>query len=118
MKSSTIAIIDSGISPAVEFYKNVKQEFCVIESNETIEIIEIQAIDSFGHGTAVASIIYQQNPDVSFIVFKICNDVFEVTSQKLIDTLKFIEANVKVDIINISAGLTYYRRLLRIEKHL
>lgn len=61
----------------------------------------------FGHGTAIANIIHSIEKRLKIINFKICNFDNEVTSQGLTAALTYIYENLDVDIVNISAGVTY-----------
>lgn len=102
----TIVVLDTGISnkftniifDGYEMTKTNGEEFIVSNSI---------GIDLHGHGTAVANIIHSVESCLRIISFKICNYDNEVDSIAITKALTYIHDYLKVDIINISAGVTY-----------
>lgn len=107
MRNAIVAVIDSGISPLSP------ASSCVIDSYELYQdefgwkIRKAILEDFVGHGTAVSHIIWDTNKNVDMIIFRICNNELNVDESGLVKVLEFIYASMDVDIINISAGLTY-----------
>lgn len=104
-KISKIVVIDSGVCCDAISVKDLYE----IEKNEGIyRIVKTdQMTDGIGHGTAVCDIIYQYNKEIELSMFKISYDLFEIGEDELIFILEYIRDNLDIDIINISAGITY-----------
>lgn len=107
MRNAVIAVIDSGMLPQSYASSCVIGSFALSKNETEWEILESPMKDYIGHGTAVSNIIWNINPNVNIVVFRICNDVLNVDEFGLVKVLEFIYANIDVDIINISAGVTY-----------
>ncbi|MED4955055.1 S8 family serine peptidase [Paenibacillus sp. FSL R5-0527] len=107
MNKVRVAIIDSGISKKSECIENVSESYMLNKSDEIYSIIKCEPIDYIGHGTAVAHIIYKTNINVELVCIRICDYTMEVDEEGLIFVLEYIYKNVDIDIINISAGITY-----------
>lgn len=113
MHQVKVAVIDSGISQHSRAYNSIKQQYCLKKVKDDFEIIENITEDTDGHGTAISDIIFQQNPDIELLFFKLCQET-DVECEQLCLILEYILEHVDVDIINISAGVTYidyYQRL-------
>lgn len=108
MKSTIVAIIDTGISRTSECQKNIIQSFILKNEEGSFPTVIVgDPIDYIGHGTAVATIIYNTNPNIDIICFRICDDIMSVDESGLISVLEYIYDNIEVDIINISLGAIY-----------
>ncbi|NQX44400.1 DUF1611 domain-containing protein [Paenibacillus tritici] len=107
MKNVRIAIIDSGISGKSEFINNVSESYILSQDDGNFTILLGEATDYIGHGTAVAHIIHKINSQTEFVCFRICNDVLDIDEKGLLYVLEYIYDNIGVDVINISAGITY-----------
>lgn len=114
----TIAIVDSGISPLCISHKNITHTYKLIKKADSYMIQESQSEDVLGHGTAVADIIYRINSEVEFLSLNIYNEEIELDEDALLCALEFLaQSEIHIDIINISAGVTYitcYYRLKNI----
>lgn len=107
VKMTKIAIIDSGISPYSSAMPTVENRFSIVQKGEVYEIEESEAEDNVGHGTAITDIIYQQNQAIQLSIFKITTEAEEIQCEHLCMVLEYILENLTVDLINISAGVTY-----------
>lgn len=107
MKNVKVAVIDSGISNHSSGYTAVSEFYSLIHTNQNYEIIKSKASDEEGHGTAISDIIYQQNPNIQFYIFQLKTDNGAVEYSQLCTVLDFILDRLDVDLINISAGITY-----------
>lgn len=119
-KNTKIAIIDSGILKQEKFANRVLASYVLDVDSETI-LLEETDQDYVGHGTAVADIIYETNPSIDFISFRVCAHEMEVDEKGLICILKYIYDCIDVNLVNISAGITYsyhYNELREICKRL
>ena len=105
-----VAVIDTGFSPEA-----IPDE-CVLEGKNYL-YPESSTVDTYGHGTAVASIILQYAPDVKLIplvsnaydgrhIEQVDNDTL---AQMIVDAVDVYKA----DIINISAGLILDKEAVR-----
>lgn len=106
----TIAVIDTGFSPAA-----IPQESIVPGKNYLDETLSTD--DTYGHGTAIASVILAHNPDVLLVplvsnayedgkIIQVDNDVL---AQMIVDAVDVYRA----DIVNISAGLILDKESIR-----
>lgn len=106
MKDVKIAILDTGISKQMsEIVSSFFELYKDFDGNYKIENQE--AYDYLGHGTAITSIIHSLEPKLNLISFKLCNSGNEISANELVYVLEYIYKNIEVDIINISAGVTY-----------
>lgn len=103
-----IGIIDSGIE---QYSKNIDKvcDFFVLDKNAQSEYLMLRTdpFDAYGHGTAVADIIIDVNPDVELYCFCLSEEKCKIDEQALIYVLNYIYHNIDLDIINISLGYTY-----------
>ncbi|GHU39831.1 hypothetical protein FACS1894193_00970 [Bacilli bacterium] len=109
-----IAIIDSGIGKKIDTNSNVKEAYRLEKKGSQCFLISEESIDLLGHGTAISEIIVSENPEVELISIRIYEKFLEVDEESLFFVLEYINNNIEVDIINISAGITYlsnYERL-------
>ena len=107
MDNIRIAIIDSGISPLSEVSNNIIDSYVLQWVNSKYQITKEPYEDYIGHGTAVANIIWRINKNIDIICFRICKEELNIDESGLLDVLNYIYEKVDVDIINISAGITY-----------
>lgn len=109
MNTIRVAVIDSGIKPSLinESIDNLITFRC---SNNDITISHGEALDLYGHGTAVASIIMKSKTPVSLNILKIF-DQYLTEPCLLIHALKYIRDHLDVHIVHMSLGLTVYEDL-------
>lgn len=108
MKKISIVVIDSGVSKNSRYLKNIKMTLALKQGNDgENSIIEESPKDFIGHGTAVIDIICSENPDVNIISVRICENEIQIGENELAYVLQYIYENLEVDLINISAGITY-----------
>lgn len=108
MNNVKVAIIDSGISPQSICCKNVESFYKVRKKGDSYVLSEEPCEDLLGHGTAIAEIIYNINPQVQFLVISIYEEEQIIEEEALIKSLEFLLLSQKqIDIINISAGIIY-----------
>lgn len=106
----TIVVLDTGISD--KFTDIIYDGYEMTRTNgEEFIVTNSIGIDLHGHGTAVANIIHSVESRLRIISFKICNYDNEVDSTAITEALAYIHDYLKVDIINISAGVTYINDL-------
>lgn len=102
-----IALIDSGINPTIRCAKAVVSSYALNKSNMLWEINPTSLADFYGHGSAVASIIFSENSNIEIINFQLATDSINIDEEGLLFTLRYISENINVDLINISCGITY-----------
>lgn len=107
MRNAIVAVIDSGISPLSPVSSCVIDSYALYQEKTEWKICKSPLEDCVGHGTAVSHIIWDTNKNIDIIMFRIYNNELNVDESGLVSVLEFIYANIKVDIINISAGITY-----------
>lgn len=115
MHISKIAMIDSGISQYSRGYNSTVKQYCIKETEGETRIENDTFHDENGHGTVISDIIYQQDPNIELYIFKIVSEQNDVNCKQLCMVLEYILHNVDVDIINISAGVTYVDYYNRME---
>ncbi len=121
MNKVKVAVVDTGIIPTSNAAKCVTKSYALDKSEGVTQVIKSTLIDLIGHGTAVSQIIYETNPNVEIFSFRICDDNMYVEDTDLIYVLEYIRDNIEVDIINISAGITFlykYKELHKVCKEL
>lgn len=102
-----IALIDSGINPTIRCAKAVVSSYVLSKSDKSWRINPASLEDSYGHGSAVASIIFSENSNIEIVNFQLATDSSNIDEEGLFFTLHYIYENVSVDLINISCGITY-----------
>ena len=113
MKKVRVLVIDSGIQADV---CNIVESYALECINGNYNIIKTSCTDYVGHGTAVANIILSTNPDIEIISIRICDNELEIDESGLIAVLQYVYQYINVDIINISAGITYIEEFKDLEK--
>lgn len=114
-KKNRIVVIDSGIS---KLWRNYK---CVISNytfdKDTMTLVLEEAKDFIGHGTAVADVMYQYNSNIEIISVRLCGEEEEANEEELLEILSYFSFNnLDIDIINISAGITYIQNYKKMER--
>ncbi len=107
MEKVKIAVIDTGIYGECPCAHVISKSYALCKLDDLFSIKLERPTDFVGHGTAVANIIYKQNPNIDIISFRICGEDMTIDEDGLLFVLKYIYYNIDVDLINISAGLTY-----------
>lgn len=107
MRNVTIVVIDSGISPLSPVSRCVVDSYALYKDEFGWKVHKAPLEDYIGHGTAVSRIIWDINKNIDIIIFRICSDELNIDEFGLVKVLEFVYANMEVDIINISAGITY-----------
>lgn len=107
MTNTRIAIIDSGFSENSEYIHKLSESYVLSKENEELTIMQGSPVDYIGHGTAIGHIICTTNKDVEIVCFRICDSTMDVDEEGLLYVLEYINDNITVDMINISAGVTY-----------
>lgn len=114
-KKNRIVVIDSGIS---KLWRNYK---CVISNytfdKDTMTLVLEEAKDFIGHGTAVADVMYQYNSNIEIISVRLCGEEEEANEEELLEILSYFSFNnLDIDIINISAGISYIQNYKKMER--
>ncbi len=101
-----IAVIDSGISQ--QYFNIPIINFKLVEKKDgNFNFTQKDGDDCAGHGNAVTKLILDYTSKVIIYNFKIFDTNHEITCKRLIYTLQYIYQYLNIDIINISAGVTY-----------
>ena len=116
MSNIRIAIIDSGISEKSECYNHIIESYVVDYTDNIYSMQKCKPVYYIGHGTAVAHILFNKNTEIDIICIRICETNMVINEDGLIFILKYIYDNLNVDIINISAGITYLNNYHEFEK--
>lgn len=113
-----VAIIDSGVYLDHPTLKNAKINGFALNYDEKTETICFSNFydDVIGHGTAVASIIYNIAPEAEITVIKVLDDELSISPVHLQKVLEYISENCSFDIINMSFGIVEYEEIGRIEE--
>lgn len=110
-----IVIVDTGIDLSCPIFENAKHRikgisisrnedmsFCI----ETTTRNRLCINDEVGHGTAIAGIILNHNPDAELFIVKIFTpETLNTDEQLLVFALEYILENVTFNILNLSLGL-------------
>lgn len=96
-----ILVIDSGINSAHPVFKDSILLTTGFEKQLELEHV----MDSTGHGTAVASLIAKDHPDITMCILKLFDELYECEIDRLISALSYIAKNNIYDIINMSFGI-------------
>lgn len=107
MGNARVAVIDTGLSPLSPVSSCVIDSYALYQGKFGWEIRKALLGDSVGHGTAVSYILWDTNKNIDITIFRICNNELNVDESGLVAVLEFIYKNIEIDIINISAGVTY-----------
>lgn len=107
MRKPIVAVIDSGIFSLSDVRSCVIDSYALYQKKSKWIISKTPIEDFVGHGTAVTNIIWNTNKNINIIIFRICDSELNVDESGIVKILEFIDENMTVDIINISAGVTY-----------
>lgn len=107
MRNARVAVIDTGLSPLSPVSSCVIDSYALYQGTSGWEIHKTLIEDFVGHGTAVSYILWNTNKNIDITIFRICNNELNVDESGLVKVLEFIYKNIEIDIINISAGVTY-----------
>lgn len=105
-----IAILDSGIDSKSSAFTKIINNYTINHTDTGCYIKEVFEEDEIGHGTAVASIIYKNNPNIQIYNFKLFGNKINISTSVLYATLNYINENyenLNIDFINISLGITF-----------
>ena len=97
-----IAIVDSGVEQH-DLFKGV----CVSGNDEIGYHCTDDFSDEIGHGTMVKNIIASRVTNCEFYITKVFNNEDDISEQKLIFALKYLQKKIKPDIIHLSLGITF-----------
>ncbi len=117
LRKVKVAIVDSGISSNLELMKVVSEQYGLRYENDKVEMKLMNCEDDVGHGSAIADIIYKTNPEVEILTLKISSQQAGIDCDDLCVALRFVLDNLDVELVNISAGITYvddYEKLKQI----
>ena len=95
-----IAIIDSGTKD----YENITKGYNFRVKGDNEIIIENNFHDTYGHGTAVYSIIKKYNEECNYYIFKVIDQNDTIDEKIICTALEYIFNNLDIDIINMSLG--------------
>lgn len=95
-----IAIIDSGTKD----YENITKGYNFRVKGDNEIIIENNYHDTYGHGTAVYSIIKKNNEECNYYIFKVIDQNDTIDEKIICTALEYIFNNLDIDIINMSLG--------------
>ncbi len=99
----TIAVLDSGINPDHEIFKNAN----ISADSKSFVSNEDAFTDEYGHGTKACGVIAESTtPNVSILVLKVMNGKGEASTVSVFQALDYA-AQKGADIINLSMG-NYY----------
>lgn len=110
IRLSRVAIIDSGIDCSVPFATKVLKNYQLEQGEQGFFIEEGKYIDEIGHGTAVASILTEDNFDMEIFSFRIFKEDIVTLPDELHFVLNYIlehQEELKIEFINISSGMVY-----------
>ncbi len=117
LRKVKVAIVDSGISSNLDLTKVVLEQYGLYYENDKVEMKSMNCEDDVGHGSAIADIIYKTNPEVELVTLKISSQQAGIDCNDLCLALRFILDYLDVELVNISAGITYideYEKLKQI----
>ncbi len=99
-----IAIIDSGINPRHSHVGWISGGLAFLETEAGNIQMDVDYSDRIGHGTAVAGIIRENNPEAELIAVKIFTDKLKASLSQLLAALEWaIERNTRI--IHLSLGI-------------
>lgn len=104
-KGITIALLDTGISPAHPFLKTVLSKY----QNLAYAVPPLDVADKSGHGTAMAGLMTGVVPAIDIISIKVLTDDNVSTGQNIatgLDKVIDLLPQVKPDVINLSLDIS------------
>lgn len=111
----TVAVLDTGVSDLFANY--VYESYEVFQKDTDVCSVEKKySKDNFGHGTSIVYIIKNIEEQLKIINFKICNQNDEISDMVLCRALEYIDEQLDVNIINISAGTINACNVLKMQK--
>lgn len=106
MDKKVIVIIDSGVYKNHSLFKNdIIEEYIYSYENNSLENVDRQKNEIFGHGTAIYNIIRECKDFARIINIRINNIENGISEETLIAVLKAITQNFTPNVINLSLGL-------------
>ena len=64
MKNVKIALIDSGVNPHIACAERISKCYSIVIKDGVYQCMDAGPKDEMGHGSAVATIIYNQNSNI------------------------------------------------------
>ncbi len=116
MKDYNVIIIDSGIDEKHEAFGNISIDALQVvrDDDQELHILKQHSL-TYGHGTAVTSVIANENDELNILSINVLNTTeFETDEETLIFTLSYILNNCSPAVINMSLGITCCEDKLRL----
>ena len=107
MKEYDVIIIDSGIDLKHEVFRNliIDAVQVICDDKRGLQVKEQQSC-TYGHGTAVASVIVNGNKNLRVLSINVLHSEYETDEETLVFTLNYILNNCTPSVINMSLGIT------------
>lgn len=103
----TICIIDSGYNKEINIDGlNIIGEIGIKRADNGDVVIENDATDQIGHGTAILSIIHKYCINVNIFLIKVFYDELTCDEEILVKAIEYVYDNIDCDILNISCGIS------------
>lgn len=105
MKKIVVGIIDTGLDTKCECFLGTKYEGCSIKQDGSISLLKSDYEDKNGHGTACASIIINECPNVEFFIINALGKSGKTNLMVIEKALRILK-KTSADIINMSLAIT------------
>jgi subtilisin len=100
-----VCIVDSGVQDGNPMVGPVQGSYALADGADGLSVVETEAQDSFGHGTACASVIRQIAPDCALYSVRVLGGAGGGTGAALIAGLRWA-VRQRFDVVNLSLSTT------------
>lgn len=105
MKRIVVGIIDTGLDTKCKYFLRTNYEACSVKQDGNVSLLKSYYEDKNGHGTACASIIINECPNVEFFIINAFGESGKTNLVAIEKALKILK-ETSVDIINMSFAIT------------
>lgn len=105
MKRIVVGIIDTGLDTKCKYFLRTNYEACSVKQDGNVSLLKSDYEDKNGHGTACASIIINECPNVEFFIINAFGESGKTNLVAIEKALKILK-ETSVDIINMSFAIT------------
>ena len=100
-----VGIIDTGLDTKCKYFLRTNYEACSVKQDGNVSLLKSDYEDKNGHGTACASIIINECPNVEFFIINAFGESGKTNLVAIEKALKILK-ETSVDIINMSFAIT------------
>lgn len=104
-KEIVVGIIDTGLDTKCKYFLRTNYEACSVKQDGNVSLLKSDYEDKNGHGTACASIIINECPNVEFFIINAFGESGKtnlVAIEKALKILKESRLNIKINYMTVS----------------